>query len=95
MLGERLAKRSRRLVREHVAHAASKEGGGAFTFNCRRFHRHLRERGVHLVDVSVVWSVVLGDYGGAVVEVRVRNSRRHALIDRRRLVEILRGGVGR
>ncbi len=47
------------------------------------------------MGVSVIWSVVLSEYGGAAIEAWVRNGRRHALIDKRRIVEILRGGVGR
>ena len=79
-------------MRGYLIEAALKEKGGAFTFNCRRFHRHLRRRKMRPVDVSVIWSVVFTEYGGAAIEAWVRNGRRHALIDRRKVVEIL--GVG-
>ncbi|GEM_PF-5166772 len=80
----------KRLVRSYLIDAASKERGSVFGFNHKRFSSYLGKRRIHPVDMSVIWSIVFTDYGDAIVEVKVKNHRRHVIFDKRKLIEILR-----
>ena len=80
----------RRLVRDYLIEASSKERGSVFGFNHKRFSSYLGKRRIHPVDMSVIWSVILNDYKEAIVEIRVKNHRKHVLFDKKKLISILK-----
>lgn len=80
----------KRLVRDYLVEVSLKERGSVFGFNHKRFSSYLGRRRIHPVDMSVIWSVILNDYREAIIEVRVKNHRRHVLFDKRKLINILK-----
>jgi len=80
----------RRLVRNYLIEASLKEKGNVFGFNHKRFSSYLGKKRIHPVDMSVIWSVILDDYKEAIIEVRIKNHRKHVLFDKKKLINILR-----
>lgn len=80
----------RRLVRNYLIEVSLKERGSVFGFNHKRFSNYLGKRKIHPVDMSVIWSVILSDYKEAIIEIRVKNHRKHVLFDKKKLLNILK-----
>jgi len=80
----------KKLVRSYLIEASLKERGSVFGFNHKRFSNYLGKKRIHPVDMSVIWSIVLSDYKEAIIEIRVKNHRKHVLFDKRKLMSILK-----
>jgi len=83
-------KEIRQLVRECLMEYSSKERGSIFGLNHKRISSFIGTKKIHPVVMSIIWDVIFNNYGEAIIEVRLKNHRKHVIFDKKRLIKILK-----